>query len=51
MFSCGSQAGGDCWCSGLPPLMSPSPSADCLCPTCLKDALARQVERSRPGDG
>jgi hypothetical protein len=39
-FECGMQAGTTpCWCTALPPL-DPVPGQGCLCPTCLRAALA-----------
>jgi hypothetical protein len=43
-FSCGAFAGeadGECWCAALPPLAAaPDPARGCLCPQCLRAALA-----------
>ncbi|BCL77044.1 DUF1289 domain-containing protein [Jeongeupia sp. HS-3] len=45
-FDCGTGgANGGCWCADLPPAMPWPPSADCLCPGCLRasiDEMARQ---------
>jgi prepilin-type N-terminal cleavage/methylation domain-containing protein/prepilin-type processing-associated H-X9-DG protein len=41
---CGAQfgccAGGRCWCHDLPPLSTVNLAEDCLCPQCLRSALA-----------
>lgn len=41
-FACGVAAGGsDCWCKALPALATPpDPATGCLCPACLRAALA-----------
>ncbi|KPK08246.1 MAG: hypothetical protein AMJ64_04015 [Betaproteobacteria bacterium SG8_39] len=39
-FECGLEAGAErCWCAALPPL-KPVPGKGCLCPDCLRAALA-----------
>jgi len=39
-FECGMLAGAErCWCTELPPL-DPVPGETCLCPACLRAALA-----------
>jgi hypothetical protein len=39
-FECGMLAGArQCWCAELPPL-DPVPGHTCLCPACLRAALA-----------
>lgn len=45
-FRCGMEGGDEeCWCAGLPPLLSlpapadPAAPATCLCPACLKKKL------------
>lgn len=43
-FRCGMEGGdAECWCVSLPPLLplpaADSPSAGCLCPTCLQARL------------
>ncbi|MGW8269063.1 MAG: cysteine-rich CWC family protein [Burkholderiales bacterium] len=39
-FECGMLAGAErCWCAELPPL-DPVPGETCLCPACLRAALA-----------
>ncbi|HSH08726.1 MAG TPA: cysteine-rich CWC family protein [Burkholderiales bacterium] len=44
-FECGLQAGAErCWCAELPPL-EPAPGEGCLCPACLRAALAAQHAR------
>jgi len=46
-FECGMQAGtAPCWCAALPPL-DPASGQGCLCPACLRAALA--VARPAPG--
>jgi|SRR5579862_7263734 len=48
-FHCGSEGEGvKCWCDDLPKLF-PDTERDCLCPACLRDAIARQrSELKRP---
>lgn len=43
-FGCGAERGEKtCWCVALPPLAGPRPAgASCLCPDCLRQALAEQ---------
>jgi len=43
-FSCGAENGEKtCWCMGLPPLAGPRPAgASCMCPDCLRQALAQE---------
>ncbi|MEJ2173521.1 MAG: hypothetical protein P8Y76_01020 [bacterium] len=36
-----------CWCAELPPL-DPVPALDCLCPDCLRAALAAAQRSSAP---
>jgi hypothetical protein len=44
-FVCGAGAGdgGECWCSRLPPLGKLTQGGDCFCPTCLREAIAREA--------
>jgi hypothetical protein len=50
VFSCGAATGGTCWCGVLPRLTFVDPAVpDCLCPDCLKAALA--AERSGQASG
>lgn len=46
-FACGpgtGEAPGACWCQDLPLLPEIDPSKDCLCPACLKAALAAEAQ-------
>ena len=46
-FTCGPGTGtapATCWCQDLPLLPEIDPSKDCLCPACLKAALAAEVQ-------
>ncbi|MDX1374500.1 MAG: cysteine-rich CWC family protein [Burkholderiales bacterium] len=44
-FTCAMAAGRErCWCVELPPL-EPIPGSGCLCPDCLRAALAAQGGR------
>jgi hypothetical protein len=45
VFACAAEAGEPCWCAALPPLTALAPGADCLCPACLREAIARQDAR------
>jgi hypothetical protein len=45
-LTCGPGTGRDgagCWCADLPPVMPVLASADCLCPPCLREAIAAQL--------
>ena len=46
VFNCGAESCTGCWCDDLPKLR-PVVEADCLCPACLGDALARQHSQPR----
>jgi hypothetical protein len=41
-FTCGRDEQSGCWCAALPPLpaLAVIAGADCLCPACLRAALA-----------
>jgi len=44
-FGCGPgsvETRGGCWCEDLPPLQV-TPGADCLCPSCLREAVEAQA--------
>lgn len=44
-FSCGAGKGNEpglCWCQDMAPLGAIQADTDCLCPDCLKGALARE---------
>jgi hypothetical protein len=43
-FACG--LGGDCWCvaEAFRVPMPATEAADCLCPTCLRDAASHQAQ-------
>lgn len=43
-LNCGADQSGLCWCSDLPPLLSPEASRACLCPDCLKTAIQAKIE-------
>lgn len=40
-FSCYTH---NCWCAELPNLIPLTAGNDCLCPGCLKKAIARKIE-------
>lgn len=43
VFECGADDTGRCWCNDYPPVPSPEPTLDCLCPVCLAKALRRRI--------
>lgn len=43
-FKCGASTGG-CWCSRLPAILPPDPTASCLCPDCLAKSLAQRIQQ------
>lgn len=47
IFACGPGTGstpGTCWCQDQPVLPQIDPSKDCVCPVCLKAALAVEAQ-------
>lgn len=43
-FACGPERPGDsCWCDKYPPILTPIPDADCLCPRCLAAELRPRI--------
>lgn len=43
-FSCGPGHDGRCWCDRLPAIMPVIDGAGCLCPNCLKRAVAHAID-------
>lgn len=45
-FSCGaSETSGGCWCSEYPPIFSPDPTVNCMCPVCLHKATKEKIDQ------
>jgi hypothetical protein len=45
-FECGMKAGVErCWCADLPPIAPSAAFASCLCPRCLREAIAGRDRR------
>jgi ribosomal protein L34E len=45
-FECGMKSGIErCWCAELPPIAPERALGGCLCPRCLRDALAATNEQ------
>ena len=45
-FGCDREAGKDhCWCQDLPPVLPVDAAKSCLCPDCLKAAVAEKTKK------
>ena len=44
-FLCGPvKQSGQCWCNAFPPILSPDPENDCLCPGCLQKLMEQKIK-------
>lgn len=45
VFKCGqTESNGGCWCNNFPPLFSPDPVNDCMCPDCLHNKTKEKID-------
>ncbi|MGE5106881.1 MAG: DUF5522 domain-containing protein [Sphingobacteriales bacterium] len=44
-FGCGAtETNSNCWCNNYPPLFTPDPLINCMCPECLHKAIKEKID-------